>query len=215
MSLTLSFGFVIGLIWTSFQWGNNDVHSILVHESTEPYYFTIRTNYTGPNIFFPYAELSFAIANQYSDNISGFHFFLSLSPDNSSWVEIPLTKPLIVPSDIVLGQNSTQYNTTNVGIIPLNGFSNVLYAEEIFPQQRFDNATQTRILNSFIAYFYVAPIWNTPQSIATIILVWVALTSFIIQILDFSFKEKNDKPSTNTSKAERGIQKENRQVCNP
>jgi len=175
VSVFFSLVFVSVLIHESFQWSNNENHFIPVYESTEPYYFTIKTNYTGPNIFFPYAELWFEIANPYSNEISGFHFFVSF--DNSSWVEIPLTKP------------EPNYNLTNVGIIPLNGFTNVLYTEEIFPQQGFDNATKTRILNSFLVVFYVSPIW-TPQSIATIILVWVALTAFIVQILDFSFKRE-------------------------
>jgi hypothetical protein len=184
--LTLFFDFV--LIGISFQFTGKEIPSHPLHESIAPYYFTIKTYYTGPN-YFPYADLSFAVTNQYDDNISGFHFFLSLTPDNSSWVEIPLTKPLNIPPDFPPQPNVI---LTGVGIVPLNGFSNVLYAECIFPPQGFDNATQTRILNSFQAYVYIQVIW-TPQSIAAFILVSVALMSFIIQILDFWTKEATEK----------------------
>jgi hypothetical protein len=184
--LTLIFDFI--LIGISFQFTGKEVPSSHpIHESTEPYYFIMKTYYTGPNIFFPYANLDFAVANQYSDKISGFHFFLSF--DNSSWVEIPLTKPLNVTPDFPPEPN---FILTNVGIIALNGFSNVLYAKCIFPPQEFDNATDARILNAFQAFVYVEPIW-TPQSVATFILVSVALMSFIIQILDFWTKETTEK----------------------
>lgn len=181
--LTLIFDSV--LIGFSFRFANNEHLSNPFHESVEPYYFTIRTNYTGPNYFFPYANLAFAVANKYNDEISGFHFFLSF--DNSSWIEIPLTKPLNVPPDFPPEPN---YILTDVGIVSLNGFSNVLYAKCVFPSQGFNDATHARIMNSFEAYMYVEPIW-TPQSIATMVLVSVALISFIIQILDFWVKEKS------------------------
>jgi hypothetical protein len=202
-SFVLTMIFDIVLIGTSFQFTNKEVPSHPLHESTEPYYFTIKTNYVGPNYFFPYANLDFAVINQYNDEISGFHFFLSF--DNASWVEIPLTKPLNIPPDFPPEPN---FILTNVGIIPLNGFSNVLYAKCVFPRQGFDNATQTRIFNSFQVYVYVETIW-TPQSIATVVLVSVALMSFIIQILDFWTKEKTEKKEerkdtekTRTSQAE-------------
>jgi hypothetical protein len=184
--LTLIFDGV--LIGTSFQFTGKEVPSHPIHESIEPYYFTSKTYYTGPNYFFPYADLSFAVTNQYADNISGFHFFLSF--DNSSWVEIPLTKPLNLPPDPFSPEPNVIL--THVGIIPLNAFSNVLYAKCVFPLQGFDNATQNKILSAFQAYVYVSNIW-TPLSIATIVLVSVALMSFIIQILDFWTKEKTEK----------------------
>jgi hypothetical protein len=167
------------LIGTSIRFTNKEAPSHPFHESTEPYYFTMKTYYAGPNYLFPYASVAFAVINQYNDEISGFYFYISL--DNSSWVEIPLTKPLNIPPDPFGGPSAI---LTDVGIIPLNGFSNVIYAKCIFPPQGFDNATQTRIMNSFQGYVYISSVW-IPQSVATVILVSVALLSFIIQILDF------------------------------
>jgi hypothetical protein len=183
--LTMFFNIV--LVGISFQFTKKELPSHPFHESNEPYYFTIKTYYTGPNYIFPYADLSFAVVNQYNDKISGFHFYVSF--DNSSWVEIPLTRLLNIPQDFPPIPN---FILTDVGTIPLNGFSNTLDAKCVFPPQGFDNATQTRILNSFQAYMYVQAIW-TPQSIATVILVSVALMSFIIQILDFWTREKTEK----------------------
>lgn len=179
-SLILTMVFDIVLIRISIQFTNKEAPSHPFYESTEPYYFTIKTYYTGPNYFFPYANVAFAFINQYNDEISGFHVYISF--DNSSWVEIPLTKPSNIPPDPFGG--GPNVILTDVGIIPLNGFSNILYAKCIFPPQGFDNATQTRIMNSFQGYMYFNSVW-IPQSVATVILVSVALMSFIIQILDF------------------------------
>lgn len=182
-SFILTLFFDIFLIGTSFKFTNKEVPPHPFHESTEPYYFTIKTYYTGPNFFFPYANVAFAVVNPYNDEIDEFHF--SISFDNSSWVEIPLTKPLNFAPDF-FGESNVIL--TNVGTIPLNGFSNVLYAKCIFPPQGSDNATQTRIMNSFQAYIDVESIW-IPQSVVTVLLASVALMSFIIQILDFLVKK--------------------------
>jgi hypothetical protein len=196
VSIILTVIFVSLLISFSFQFANNQKFNPF-HESAGPYYFTFRPNDTGPNYFFPYASLDFAVANKYIDEISGFHFFLSF--DNSSWVEISLTKPLNIPPDFPPEPN---YILTHVGIISLNGFSNVLYAKCVFPLQGFNETTQTRIINSFEGYLYISPCW-TPYSIAAIILLSVALLSFIIQILDFCFKDGSAK--SNLSENQKSI----------
>lgn len=170
---------------SSFQFTYNGHPSNPFRESAEPYYLDIKTNYTGPNYFFPSATLAFAVANEYSDEIKEFHFFISF--DNSSWVEIPLTKPLHIIPDPFPELN---YTLTYVGRLPLNGFSNEFYAKCVFPPQGLNDTANARIMDAFGAYMLVSPLW-TPQSTATVVLVSVALLSFIIQILDFCFKERS------------------------
>ena len=141
--------------------------------SATPTYFYVQMNVSGPSYFFPVGEVGASFSNPYANEISNFTVKMSL--DNSTWVNVPFSS---TPKIVDLGQAQ------------LNGFYVRVYVVLYFPPQSgYGTVPANVVVKAFNLHVYVdAP--YTPQTWLLLILLFIALFSFIIQITDFFFKEK-------------------------
>ncbi len=133
-------------------------------------------NPTGPNYFFPTAEVHVFFKNLHYNLLENVSVRMSL--DNSSWIEVPLSDN---NRDVV------------IGITSLNGFSTVVYAQTYCPHYIVvvDNQTVSAIDLFYTSSYdvYLVSILSA-QSIVVIVLVSIAIFSFLLQILEFLRKIK-------------------------
>jgi hypothetical protein len=143
-------------------------------ETNEPFYQTLDISSTGPNYFFPYVTVSESLTSKYYKAIA--NFSLSMSVDNSTWIKVPL---------------SNEVKSVEIGIIPANSFTSTIYVKTYFPTQNVIVQNQTipliDVINSFHGVITITP-YFTPQSWVILILLLVAVFSFILKILEFIFK---------------------------
>ena len=168
---------VISLFLTSFlfifvlalgQWSLTKLESSSwFYENPNHYYFSIHMSTTGPSYFFPFESVSASLSNPYAEEIKGFWLFMST--DNSTWIEIPLSGL-----------------KTEFGKILVNNFNVDMYAKCYFPPQN-TTTPKTTILQSF-NYQISGSSAYTPQSLVLLVLVYIAVFSFILKIVEFILK---------------------------
>ena len=145
-----------------------EVKDFYLYESSEPVYSSFHVINTGPNYFFPIVQVQSRLSNLNFNEIEGFHYFVST--DNSSWVEVPLS-------------NEDKY--TVIGTIPSNGMDTILFDKWIFPIQ---NNTNAPIMPDTFRYGISFVPVMTPQTSTIMILLVIAIFSFILKILEYIFK---------------------------
>ena len=158
-----------------------------VNQYSFPYYSSFSINTKGPNYFYPYAEVSTYITSPYAQYAVNFTFYDSV--DNSTWVQIPLS------------DNSN--NFTVIGKAPLNSFAIPIYEKLYFPYQNITVQNKTISYEDFTQsikeQYEYKPLF-TPQTTVIFILIIIAVFSFVLQIVDFLFRNEEKKPETSNSK---------------
>lgn len=126
---------------------------------------------TGPNYFFPNAEVHVIFRNSYGNALQNVSAWMSL--DNSTWVQVPFSN----------GENDVM-----IGITPLNGFSTTVYSRiyctdsNVIVGNQSMHTTDLLYTSTFHLYFVSI---LTPQSLVVLFLVAIAIFSFLVQILEF------------------------------
>jgi len=146
--------------------------------SNDASYTSIVVNTSGPNYFFPDANLYAYITNPYAKYVENFTVYEST--DNSTWVQIPIS------------DNPNIF--TKIGTVPLNGFSTTIYYKIYFPIQNLlvlQNQTLSfyQFGESFVNGYLLNPL-PTPQTTVIFILLIIAVFSFVLQIVDFLFRNE-------------------------
>ena len=145
-------------------------------------FITIKT--TGPNYFFPRADVYTAITTPYAKYAENFTVYGST--DNSTWVQIPIQIPV-----------QDTFSAVQIGTAPLNGFSFTIYYKIYFPYQNITVQNQTLTFFQFGESINNRLIFSpspTPETTVIFILLIIAVFSFVLQIVDFVFR--NDEKNT-------------------
>lgn len=144
--------------------------------ANEIVYSNVEIGSTGPNYFFPNAEVHSVFESRYPDMLENVSVWMSL--DNSTWVKVPFSSG---NQDVIIGTTS------------LNGFPTTIYQKVYCPDVNVSVQNQSiQVIDLFYSSNYTIYFTSifTSQSLVLLLLVGVAIFSFIVQILDFLAKEK-------------------------
>jgi hypothetical protein len=160
--------FVVGTVGiinaTDYSFGTN----------TNPSYSLDTINTRGPNYFFPYADVYTYVYSPYAKYIENFTFYEST--DNSTWFKVPI---------------SDTKDYIKIGTASLNGFSTTIYQKIYFQYENItiQNQTVSTADMSFVSQYYFSSL-PTPQTLVIFILLTIAVFSFVLQIVDFLFRDE-------------------------
>jgi hypothetical protein len=139
-------------------------------------YSSVEIESTGPNYFYPNAEIFAYFESPYADALKNVDYWMSL--DNSSWVKVPFSG---VRQEVSIGKTS------------LNGFPNTVYFKCYCPEENVTvqgrSESIVELLNSSTWGIFYTSIF-TSQSLVLMLLVGIAVFSFLLQILDFMTRER-------------------------
>jgi hypothetical protein len=163
-SMTITVGLFTGILIIG-AWHYTGAKNFYIDESSSYSFSSFQITNTGPNYFFPVAKISFSMVNPYADQLKDFHFYMSF--DNQSWVEIPVS-------------NTTKF--VEVGLVSSTAVDTTVYTMWLFPSLN----TTLPVIDSFTFEFLVSPVF-APQTVVIMIVLFVALFSFILKILEFVY----------------------------
>jgi len=162
--------------------GVKQVSGFSLGPENNPSYSTDVLSIYGPNYFFPYAEASTYITTPYANYMENFTIYESV--DNSTWVQVPV-------SDTI--------HYTKIGVVSLNDVNIKIYEKVYFQWDNITVENRTVTINDFAdsldGRFQFNPL-PTPQTLVIFTLLMIGVFSFVLQIMDFLYRNKPETEST-------------------
>ncbi len=174
ISILIANGIIVSLFTIGRAQINNGSYSFY-YTGDQAAYSSIEFRTSGPTYFFPNAEVHMELTSKFGNALENVSIFVST--DNSTWTKLPTTD----------GKHDVP-----LGTLPLNDYSPlIVYVKSFGPENVTLGAQSSPVLTLLnqcnISCYYVQSV--SSESLVVLILVWVAVLSFVLQILDFLFRK--------------------------